>query len=665
MIPHTRGRLRVRIGPVLAALACSAVALPAGATLRYGPLQLSGSVDSQTLVRTISIDQYQFIQNRNTVLLRVDYDWLENGRFVDRLDVPWVDRSKLYLLYRGTYDSFWDIGPGGRQRGFTRYDDLVGGPIVGNTIGDTTTTCPPGGGSPCPRPGLYTRISREGRDGFATESTLREAYVDTTLRDLPLSFRIGRQQVIWGESDQFRLMDIINPLDLTWHLQQEDWDKIRIPLWLIKGIWDFGTLGPISNAFVEAVYNPGDFQPGVKIDFLPAPWSVPVPNPVRAGQIQLPSPTQSILLSPVFDLQGTSFSRGDFPRNPAHASEVFLRFHGLADLPALDMKGIEFTANYLCGRSRGIGAVAGEPFGLKIERIVVPTSLTPASAIRQNPGDPTSPLATFSHRPVFPADVTAEFIQPYTNIFGITGNYFDGAHTAAVFRLETAYQLGAPFETAALSSRVHVVNEDGVEQPQVAPYGYTTRDVWAGMLGFDRPTWIPFLNPRATWFLTGQFFWSFVNGAHSDLRGALLTAGEAPYFTPSNNPSLPANLRQNGVGQWDNGAFAGQVERTQNANLISGNADNVEQWELLTTLAATSFYRGGTVVPFIAIAVDPVNRNFLAQFKVDLFLTNNLIVQPQARFYSDLGGGPSLEPWGAGGLSARRDEVGIKITYQL
>lgn len=37
---------------------------------------------------------------------------------------------------------------------------------------------------------------------------------------LPVSFRIGRQQMNWGEADQFRALDSVNPIDLTWHLNR-------------------------------------------------------------------------------------------------------------------------------------------------------------------------------------------------------------------------------------------------------------------------------------------------------------------------------------------------------------------------------------------------------------------------------------------------------------
>ena len=662
-----------------AALALAVVAgiQPAGATLKYGPVELSGSVDSQTLLRTSNIDNWQFIQNRNTALLRLDYDWLQNGKLIDRFEVPGVKRSKLYMLYRGVYDSFWDIGPGGRQKGITKDDDIVGGPISGNQIGRTCTTpdciCTTPNCSTL-RDGIYTSISRGDRDSLMFESALREAYIDFSLADAPLSFRVGRQQVIWGESDQFRLMDIWNPLDTTWHLQQEDWDKIRVPLWLVKMIWDVGDVGPFTNSFAELVWNPGDFQPGNKVRFLPGPWGIPVPNPVRAGQVQLGSPNQPVFFTPVFDLHGTSYNKGDFSRNIADASEVGLRLHSVTDVPYINMQGVEFTLNYLWGRSRGIGAVAGSPFALDIQRVVVPTFQT-ANAFRQNPNDPASPPATLAgvRAPIYPASVDAEFVFPYTHIFGMTGNWFEGNLTNTVFRLEMAYQIDAPFQTASLDDRAQVEQETspGVFKPLdgvYAPLGYTNQDVWAGMIGFDRPTWIKWLNPRTTWFITGQFFWSYINGQHSNLRGSILSAGEEPYFSPTGqNPVIvPEHVRQTGRVQWANGIYAGQNERTQDATFLGGTADTFYQWELLTTLAATSFYAGGTIVPFIAIAIDPVNRNFLSQLKLDYFLTNNLIIQGRANFYSNLGSQRnSLDPWGAGGLNSRRDEIGMKLTWQF
>src|SRR5215470_3257227 len=431
---------RATCGVITAALVGLVFIQPAAATVKYGPIEISGSVDTQNLFRAPEADQWQFIQNRNTALIRFEYEWLQGGKFIDRIDVPWIKRSKLYLLYRGTYDGFWGIAPGGRQVGVTSYDDKIGGPIQGNNFGTTSNDPNPSVGCttpPCPQSGLYTRTDGKARDSLAFTNTLREGYIDLALMNAPVSFRLGRQQVIWGESDQFRLMDIINPLDTTWHLQQEEWDKIRIPLWLVKAIWDMGDVGPIANAFTELVWNPGDYQPGNKVEFLPAPWAVETANPVRFGQINVPDPNTDLgFLTPVFNLQGTSFRKGDFNRNPGDASAVGVRFHGVTDIPLVNMSGFEFTLNYLWSRGVGIGAAAGAPFGLKINSINVnPTQviLQDNNNPNRNPNSPTvgrptaaNPAALFAGSSVNPAFVNAQFIHPYTNTVGATANYFEG-----------------------------------------------------------------------------------------------------------------------------------------------------------------------------------------------------------------------------------------------
>jgi Protein of unknown function (DUF1302) len=628
------------------------VAVPAGrparASQKYGPLELSGNVESQNLVRHSSIDKYQFIQNRNTVRIRVDYDWLQKGKLIDRFEVPFIERSKLFILYRGVYDGFYDIAPTDLQHGQTREDDLVGGPIAGNDAG----TLDPSGRL---LPGLYSRYSAQTRSGIKFENTLREAYVDFKLKDAPLSFRIGRQQVIWGESDQFRLMDIWNPIDVTWHLQQESWDNIRIPLWLGKALWDIGEItlpgigGTLSNSFVELVYNPFDFQPNQKLAFLPRPWSAFIPDPLRSGQVQQILPGS--YATPVFNLQGTSFRRGNFSRNPQDASEVGVRFH------AVTPQGLEFSTNYLYARARGVGA--GAPQAVAIQAIGSPQAQRTQSFLLDG--------KTF-----FPATipVTAEVKYPYNHIFGLTGNYFEGDYTAAVFRLETAYVLDEPVQTVDPRKTRLPPGNFVAYAPQTAD----KRSLWAGMIGFDRPTWIRFLNPKATWFLTAQFFWNYYPGNVSFLRGNS-GAGETPYFEPG--VGSPGH-NTNGFGQWTTGPNAGLVERLQAASCVPGipclqpanqpdaSGDIVHRWEHLITFAGTSFYRGGTVVPFVAAAWDPVDDNAEFLWNLDYFYTNNFIITLQQKFFTTYGSKyPSDDPWGAGGRNARRDETGVKVTYQF
>jgi hypothetical protein len=638
----------------VAALLAAVWSPPVRATMKYGSLQLSGNIETQNLVRDPSPDEFKFVQNRNTVRLRLDWNWLQNGRFLGKLDLPFIERSNLFLLYRGVYDGFYDIAPTDLQTGQTRLDDLVGGPIAGNRMG----TLGPDGKL---KPGLYSRLSHSDRTDLKFEDSLREIYIDFKLKNLPVSFRLGRQQVIWGESDQFRLMDIWNPLDTGWHLQQESWDNLRVPLWLGKALWDIGQLGPLSNTFLEVVYNPFDFEPNVKLDFLPRPWAMPFPNPIRNGQVQQVAGLGYFATD--FDMQGTSFRQGDFKRNPRDASEVGVRFH------AVTPQGIEFSVNYLYARTRQVGA--NNPVALKIDEVDLIVNKSPGEfTYLDQPGSRITAGTTL---------IKAKTQFPYNHIFGLTANYFDENFTSAVLRLETAYVTNEPYMTTEFSKLPPVklcLSNNGSLQcfptPARAPQGYDQRDSWAGMIGFDRPTWIRFLNSKATWLLTGQFFWSYIPGNVSFLRGNS-GAGETPYFTP---PSGPGS-RSQGLLQWQTGPYAGATERVQAGNCVPGapclpggtpdpSGDAVRRWEHLITFAATSFYRGGTVVPFIANAWDPVNDNYEFSWTLDYYYTNNFIITLSQRLFTTYGSkAPSDDPWYVAGRLSRRDETGIKLTYQF
>src|SRR5512143_2051506 len=86
-------------------------AWPALATQRFGPVELSGNLQSQNLVRTPDASTLQYVQNRNTVHLRLDYDWLQGGTFMSQYSIPFVESSHLSVVYRGVYDSIYDTTP--------------------------------------------------------------------------------------------------------------------------------------------------------------------------------------------------------------------------------------------------------------------------------------------------------------------------------------------------------------------------------------------------------------------------------------------------------------------------------------------------------------------------------------------------------------------------
>ena|GEM_PF-1964947 len=110
---------------------------------------------------------------------------------------------------------------------------------------------------------------------FDFEECMRELYLDMDLSPT-FNLRIGKQQVVWGESDNFRMMDIINPLDLSWSPISESWKDVRIPLWMVKGNW----LVPRLDANIEAFWIPGFDDQRVNktpFDYVGGKWFPTIP----------------------------------------------------------------------------------------------------------------------------------------------------------------------------------------------------------------------------------------------------------------------------------------------------------------------------------------------------------------------------------------------------
>jgi hypothetical protein len=117
-------------------------------------------------------------------------------------------------------------------------------------------------------------------DDFMQSYDLWECYAD--IAKGPAFFRIGRQNVSWGETDVFRLLDVINPLDNTYGGIFEDLDDRRIPLWMLRGSYNFGNVGPASSLTLEGFWVPGTWDARVA-PIAPAgtPYATPLaPAPV-------------------------------------------------------------------------------------------------------------------------------------------------------------------------------------------------------------------------------------------------------------------------------------------------------------------------------------------------------------------------------------------------
>ena len=600
------------------------------ATIKYGPFQFSGNLQSQNIVRHPDADEYQFIQNRNTARLRFEYAWLQKGVALDKYRIPFIERSDFFLYYRGVYDSIYDTTPGFIQKEDVYRHSYPGGRnlfeyanLKGNAAG---------------RPGFARRemtisgLTHEARDALKFDSQLREVYLDLKLRGIPLTVRAGRQQIVWGESDNFRMLDRVNTLDVTWHFAQElFWDEIRRPFWMLKFLYNLGNIGPLSQSFLEWYWNPGDWRP-VKVAFMPRPWGVPLLDPLT-NRVDGAFIGGFCEVSP-FKIQGSGpnagrgkclslmngtklFGQGDYDRNPMENSQAGVRYHGVAPF------GLEFTLNYLYQRWAGDDG-------------------TPSGQIRSFPDTLAGRQAASQllQKGIFPA----EYYVPYVHTIGISANYSDEQYTQTVFRLESVYDMGIPF--------FDVAKQTIIDNPSLP--GLTKKEMWKGMLAFDRPTWIRALNKKSTFFITGQFFWHHIVGMNGCEPQTVARAGDR--FKQKVGECL--------IGPLDLPSTA----RTGVSNNAPAYRDKVRDWETIFSLAAFTFYRGGSIWPFVALVVDPVNDftmeviprlEYVVRDDLTLTATQRYFITPKGHF------APRNDPWGFSSLSRDRSETQLNITYQF
>ena len=94
---------------------------------------------------------------------------------------------------------------------------------------------------------------------------LQEAHITWTPRNA--LFRIGKQIVVWGEMDAWRLMDQINPIDQRRGITDVEFESTILPIWLARAEFFI----PVDSSWVrdlgvEIIFNPNaDFEPNRNI----------------------------------------------------------------------------------------------------------------------------------------------------------------------------------------------------------------------------------------------------------------------------------------------------------------------------------------------------------------------------------------------------------------
>ncbi|MDI9245328.1 DUF1302 family protein [Marinobacter sp. CHS3-4] len=192
-----------------------------------------------------------------------------------------------------------------------------------------------------PRQPFRAGLTRKNFPDDRIDLELRELYLDHYLADTYL--RVGKQQIVWGQADGLRVLDVINPLSYREFILP-DIEHRRIPLW--SALAEI----PVEEWTAQIVWIP---DATVTESPLPgASYSV-IPDPFGKGRLTVDRP-ESLEQSDV-GFRLSSFQKGwDLTLN--------YLYHTIDDpLIRFDSAERRVLASY--NRSHLIGATASKPFG--------------------------------------------------------------------------------------------------------------------------------------------------------------------------------------------------------------------------------------------------------------------------------------------------------------
>jgi hypothetical protein len=109
----------------------------------------------------------------------------------------------------------------------------------------------------------YTKLydPHERKSLLFPENGFRDLFADLDFGEVGpggLSMRVGYQQIVWGESDLFRSIDVINPLRIDQNQGAgEKFDEFRSPVLALKFLYNIGNVGQyLSNVAIEPFLTP-------------------------------------------------------------------------------------------------------------------------------------------------------------------------------------------------------------------------------------------------------------------------------------------------------------------------------------------------------------------------------------------------------------------------
>ena len=299
---------------------------------------------------------------------------------------------------------------------------------------------------------------------------LREAYVKKTfaLADgKQLFVKLGRQQVVWGRTDLFRVLDVINPVDYSRNNIYDELQDIRIPMWIAQTEYRMGASETMQDRNLQLIWNFDKFRPnnlgqcgtpnvildaGCFFRGMKSLWDNggTVANFANVGP--------NTLLATNFGPHQIGIANVDLPAWRLDNTQLGLKFEGITK------DGLNFSLNALTYRSQ------------------LPSLHGGKRAVNAFTGE---------FRDAWPYLISFDVAFPRVHLLGGSLD-FQWNKADAAMRMEAAFTQGEEFPNTS--------------RPEL----FSKNKVFRGVIGMDRPTFVPFISDSRTVLFSGQLFWQHI-----------------------------------------------------------------------------------------------------------------------------------------------------------
>jgi len=352
-----------------------------------------------------------------------------------------VTSFKYNLTYRGEYEGIYDIGPSAYKNNLESRQEIEQALIQGGYSTDSATF-------------RLQRTRHRLRSVATYRNRLFQAFVDW--EQGPVFARFGRQNLAWGETDVFRLLDNINPTDSSFGGFFIDLDERRVPLNMLRVSYNIGSLGPVDQAFIEAYAAMDNTVAGIPGAPTGSPWATPLGPPTGTTLGELNAPTVN-----VHNTRGGA--RAVF--NAADITFTLASYQTMFDVPAVKFRQASPNDNgYVQGIST-ITAVQSYPL-VWVNGASMTTALPSLKSVLR------AEVAYFKDEALFVGPVAALYPDK-----GVTAKF--------------ATDFLAPVATGALNT-------------------VSRQDTFNMAVGWDSNQLVSFINPNQTIFISTQFFYRHI-----------------------------------------------------------------------------------------------------------------------------------------------------------